>query len=174
MTIAPAPSGPSAGPEIILVVAVAANGVIGHDNRMPWHIPADLRHFRRLTMGRPVVMGRRTFEAIGKPLDGRHNIVLTRNPGWQAAGVTVVPGLGEALAAAGPDAEAVMVIGGANVYAQAMGLATRIELTEVALSPEGDARFPPIDPAVWQEVARTEQAGDGSVPAIRFVRLQRR
>lgn len=160
-------------PDIVLVVAVADNGVIGRDGAMPWHLPADLRHFKRLTTGKPVVMGRKTFESIGKPLPGRHNIVLTRDSAWHADGVTVVPNLAEAIAAAGLDPRArageIMVVGGAQIYAQAMPIATRIELTRIHISPEGDTRFPPLDPAQWQEASRTAWPAEGDAPAHEFL-----
>ena len=130
--------------ELVIVVARAENGVIGNDGGLPWRIPADLRRFKRMTVAKPVVMGRKTFEGIGAPLPGRHNIVLTRDPAWVAPGVTVVPNLAEAIAAAGLDprtrADAVMIIGGAQVYAEALPSATRIELTEVHAAPAGDTR----------------------------------
>ncbi|MDP9095804.1 MAG: dihydrofolate reductase, partial [Pseudomonadota bacterium] len=129
-----------------LVVARADNGVIGRDNALPWHISADLRHFKQLTVGKPVVMGRRTFESIGKPLSGRHNIVLTRDRDWRAGGVTVAPNLAEAVAAAGlqPNARAdeIMIIGGAQIYAEALPSARRVYLTEVHTSPAGDTLLP--------------------------------
>ena len=141
--------------DLVLVVARARNGVIGKDGAMPWHLPADLKRFKAMTVGKPVIMGRKTFDSIGKPLPGRHNIVLTRDRGWQAEGVTVVANLAEAIAAAGLDprarAEAIMVIGGAQIYAEAMPSATRIELTEIDADPEGDTILPPFDPA---QVAR--------------------
>ncbi len=165
-------------PEIVLVVAVADNGVIGNEGAMPWHLPADLRHFRRLTVGKPVVMGRKTFESIGKPLSGRHNIVLTRQPGFAAEGVTAVANLAEAIAAAGlnPKARApeIMVIGGAQIYAEALPIATRVELTRIHVSPEGDTYFPQLDPARWIETARTAHAADADAPAHDFITLARR
>lgn len=159
-------------PEIVLVVAVAANGVIGANGAMPWHLPADLRHFKRLTTGKPVIMGRKTFQSIGKPLPGRHNIVLTRDSAWTADGVTVAGNLAEAIAAAGLDprarAEAIMVIGGAEIYAQALPIATRIELTRIHLAPEGDTRFPELDPARWQETASASHPAKDGLPAYDF------
>ncbi len=159
-------------PEIILVVAAAENGVIGRDGRMPWHLPEDLRRFRRMTTGHPVIMGRRTFESIGRPLPGRHNIVMSRDPAWRAAGVTVAANLAEAIAAAGLDPRAraarIFVIGGAQVYAEALPVATAIELTRVHASPEGDTFFPGPDPAHWQRVASA--AGEG----VTFERWERR
>ena len=161
-----------------LVVARADNGVIGRRNALPWHISADLRRFKRITVGKPVVMGRRTFESIGKPLPGRHNIVLTRDAAWTAACVTVVANLAEAIAAAGlqPQARAdeVMIIGGAQVYAEALPSATRIHLTEVHAAPDGDTWLPPFDPARWAEAAREDHAAEGDTPAYSFVTLERR
>ena len=162
---------------LTLVVARADNGVIGRGNALPWHISADLQHFKRLTVGKPVVMGRRTFESIGKPLPGRHNIVLTRDRGWAASGVTVVPNLAEAIAAAGLQpqtrADEVMIIGGAQVYAQALPSASRIYLTEVHAAPEGDTLLPPFDPQRWIEVAREDHAAQADSPGYSFVTLER-
>lgn len=159
-----------------LVVARADNGVIGQDNALPWHIPADLRHFKRLTVGKPVVMGRRTFDSIGKPLPGRHNIVLTRDPAWHADGVTVVANLAEAIAAAGLQpqtrADEVMIIGGAQIYAEALPSATRVHLTEVHAAPAGDTVLPPFDPARWRETAREDHAAEGDTPGYSFVTLE--
>lgn len=164
--------------ELVLVVARARNGVIGKDGAMPWHIPADLKRFKRMTVGKPVIMGRKTFESIGKPLPGRHNIVLTRDPAWRAKDVTVVPNLAEGIAAAGLDprtrAEAIMVIGGAQIYAEALPSATRIELTEIEAAPDGDTRFPVFDPGRWHEVAREEHPSEGGQPGYAFVTLVRR
>jgi dihydrofolate reductase len=122
-------------------------------------MPSDLRTFRRLTLGKPCIMGRKTFQSIGRPLDGRHNIVVTRDSGWQHEGVTVARTLPEALQLAAAAARTkggseVMVIGGGEVYAAALALADRIYLTEVQAAPEGDARFPLLDPTAWREVAR--------------------
>lgn len=162
---------------LTLVVARADNGVIGRGNALPWHISADLQHFKRLTVGKPVVMGRRTFESIGKPLPGRHNIVLTRDRGWAAPGVTVVPNLAEAIAAAGLQpqtrADEVMIIGGAQVYAQALPSASRIYLTEVHAAPDGDTLLPPFDPQRWIEMAREDHAAQADSPGYSFVTLER-
>ena len=163
--------------DLVLVVARADNGVIGDAGALPWRIPADLRHFKRLTVGKPVVMGRKTFESIGKPLVGRHNIVLTRDPEWRAEGVTVVANLAEAIAAAGMDPRthgAVMVIGGAQIYAEAMPSATRIELTEVHAAPPGDTILPPFNPARWHETAREDHVAEDGMPSFSFVTLLRR
>jgi len=168
---------PTFRPAISFVVARADNGVIGRDNTLPWHLPADLKHFKRLTVGKPVVMGRKTFESIGKPLPGRHNIVLTGDPNWRADGVTVVANLAEAIAAAGLDpktrAEEVMIIGGAAVYAEALPIATRVYLTEVHAAPEGDTLLPPFDRARWREVAREDHPADEGRAAYSFVTLER-
>lgn len=159
--------------DVVLVVAVADNGVIGHNGKMPWHLPADLRHFKQVTMGRPVIMGRKTFVSIGRPLPGRHNIVLTRSSGWAAEGATVVPDMPAAILAAeqGPqgDAGEIMVIGGAQIYALARPLATRIELTQIHIRPEGDTFFETPDPAEWRETAWEDHPADGTAPAHSFL-----
>ena len=165
-------------PEIVLVVAAAENGVIGLDGKMPWHLPADLRRFKRITTGKPVLMGRKTFESIGRPLPGRHNIILTRTPGWVGEGVTVAPNLAEAIAAAGLNgrtrAEEIMVIGGAEIYALARPIATRIELTRIHTNPEGDTWFEAPEPELWDEVFREEHAAEGDAPAHSFLSFVRR
>ena len=146
--------------QIVVVAAVAENGVIGRDGGMPWRMKSDMRHFRALTLGKPVVMGRKTYLSLSiKPLPGRTNIVVSRDAAFTAPGVLVAPSLQAALDAARGDAlrrgaDAIMVIGGADIYAQAMPLAARLEITRVRMQAEGDAVFPPIDPAVWREVAR--------------------
>jgi dihydrofolate reductase len=163
--------------DITLVVARATNGVIGNAGALPWHLPADLKHFKAITVGKPVVMGRKTFESIGRPLPARHNIVLTRQPGWRATGITVVPNLAEAIVAAGMDLRTrghVMIIGGAEIYALALPVATRVELTEVAAEPAGDTILPPFDRHVWREVARTPHPAADGRPAFAFVTLERR
>ena len=159
--------------ELVLVVAAAGNGVIGKDGAMPWHLPADLRHFRRITMGKPVIMGRKTWNSIGRPLPGRQNIVLTRDSAFHAAGASIVTSLDEALAAAGDAAEA-MVIGGAEIYALARPLATRIELTRIHASPEGDTFFPEPEASLWVEIAREDHVADGEAPAHSFLSYARR
>jgi dihydrofolate reductase len=163
--------------DITLIVARAKNGVIGRDGGMPWHLPADLRRFKALTVGKPVVMGRKTFQSIGKPLPGRHNIVLTRQAGWAAPGVTVVPNLAEAVVAAGLDPRVraeIMIIGGAEIYALALPVATRVELTEVDAAPDGDTTLPAFDPARWQEVAREAHPPADGQPGFAYVTLERR
>ncbi len=163
--------------DVTLVVARARNGVIGNKGALPWHLPADLKRFKAITIGKPVVMGRKTFESIGRPLPGRQNIVLTRQAGWTAEGVTVVPNMAEAIAAAGLDPRVrghIMIIGGAEIYALALPIATRVELTEVDAAPEGDTILPPFDPARWAEVARETHAAHGDTPGYDFITLERR
>jgi len=145
--------------QLNLVVAVAENGVIGRAGRLPWRLSSDLKSFRRLTMGKPVIMGRKTFQSIGKPLDGRDNIVLTRDPQFRPPGVLVAATIEEAAelarGLAGRRGVAdVMVIGGADIFRLALPLATRIYLTRVHARPEGDTVFPEPDPAEWREVSR--------------------
>lgn len=160
---------------VSLIVAVAENGVIGRDNRLPWRIPDDLRHFKALTMGKPVIMGRRTHQSIGRPLPGRLNIVLSRDPAFQAPGVCRVGSVEAALAAADRPGwgEEAMVIGGAEIYRLFLPLADRLYLTEVHRRVEGDARFPAIAPRAWRERSRDFRAGDGDVPSHSFVTLER-
>ncbi|WP_375380336.1 dihydrofolate reductase [uncultured Sphingomonas sp.] len=153
---------------ITLVLARAANGVIGRDGGLPWHLPADLRRFKALTLGRPMVMGRRTFESFPAPLPGRRHIVLTRDPAWTATGAEVARSPDEALALAGDD---VSVIGGAAVFAAFLPLATRVDLTEVHAEPTGDTIVPPF--TGWRETAREDHAAEGARPAYSFVTLER-
>ena len=143
---------------VTLIAAVGRNGVIGADNDMPWHLPEDFAFFKRTTMGHPMVMGRKTFDSIGRVLPGRRTIVVTRQADWSHADVETAHSLSEALSLAGP-ADEVFVCGGGQVYAEAMPWARRLLITEVDQSPEGDVRFPEIDPAVWQEVAREVRDG---------------
>jgi dihydrofolate reductase len=160
-------------PEITLVLARAANGVIGADGTMPWHIPADLRRFKRLTMDRPMIMGRKTFDSLPALLEGRRHIVLTRDASWSEEGAEVARSVEDALRMA--NAPHVMVIGGAEIYRLFLPLADRIELTEVALSPDGDARIDTPEPGQWEEVAREHHpADDKGRPAYAFVTLVRR
>ncbi|MCV6615564.1 MAG: type 3 dihydrofolate reductase [Cellvibrionaceae bacterium] len=146
--------------KLCLVVAAAQNNVIGVDNELPWHLPEDLKYFKRITMGKPIVMGRKTFESIGRPLPGRHNIVITRQHNWQREGVTVVHDVESAIAAAAaePNQAELMVIGGAEIYRQALPLAERIYLTRVACELEGDAFFPELAPQQWRQVACEQYA----------------
>ncbi len=154
-----------------LVVALADNGVIGRDGGLPWHLPADLKRFREITWGHPIVMGRRTHESIGRVLPGRLNLVISRDPHCAAAGCVVVPDLEAALAAAGAVPE-VMIVGGAAVYAAALPRATRLFLTEVHARVDGDVRFPDFDRSAWRETAREPHRGEGEYD-YSFVTLER-
>jgi dihydrofolate reductase len=152
-------------------LARADNGVIGRDGQLPWRLPADLKRFKAQTLGRPMIMGRKTFESFPAPLPGRRHIVLTRDTGWQAEGAEVAHDVDQALALAGED---VAVIGGAEVFALFLDRADRIELTEVHFDAEGDAHVPAFDPADWEEAAREPHPADGDRPAYDFVTLLRR
>ncbi|MBI3144123.1 MAG: dihydrofolate reductase [Pseudogulbenkiania sp.] len=159
-------------PCITLVAAMAANRVIGIDNRLPWHLPEDLKHFKTVTLGKPVIMGRKTYDSIGRPLPGRRNIVVTRQYGWSAAGVEVAHGLEAALALV-VEAESACVIGGAELYRQALPLAHRLELTEIAESYQGDAYFPDFSLDEWCEVQREAHRSEQGL-GYAFVSYQRR
>lgn len=166
--------------EIVFVVAVAENGVIGANGAMPWRLKSDLARFKALTIGRPVVMGRKTFGSIGRPLPGRTNIVITRDAGFRAPGAVVTRSFTDAKAIATGDAlrrfaTEIAVIGGAEIYAQWMPFADRLELTEVHATPDGDTRFPSIDIAEWQEVARERHpAGPQDSVDFSYVTYRRR
>lgn len=156
--------------QITLIAAVARNGIIGTGRGLPWHLPEDLAFFKRTTLGHPMLMGRATFDSIGRVLPGRRTIVLTRDPGWRHAEVEVAHSFAEALALAGP-ADEVFVCGGAQVYTEAMPFAHRLLITEVDQSPEpgpGAVRFPPIDQRHWVAVSREPREG------LTFVTYQRR
>ncbi|CAN7390967.1 dihydrofolate reductase [Knoellia sp. LjRoot47] len=144
--------------QVTLIAAVGRNGVIGSDNDMPWHLPEDFAFFKRTTMGHAMVMGRKTFDSIGRALPGRRTIVITRQADWQHADVETVHSLDDALGLAGPVGE-VFVAGGGEIYAQAMPFAQRLLITEVDQEPEGDVRFPEIDPATWRETSREQRDG---------------
>ncbi|MEJ0087123.1 MAG: type 3 dihydrofolate reductase [Pseudomonadota bacterium] len=146
-------------PLITLIVAVADSGVIGRNNTLPWHLPEDLKRFKRLTLGKPIVMGRKTFESIGKPLPGRRNIVLTREPNYRREGVTVVHDADAALRAAGEAGE-VMIIGGSDLFRLFMPRADRIHLTRVHADIEGDVRWPALDEREWSVTGRETHAAD--------------
>jgi dihydrofolate reductase len=148
-------------PALVLVAAVADNGVIGQGGGLPWRLKSDLRNFRAITMGKPVVMGRKTYLSIGKPLAGRTNIVVSRNRDFAAPGIVAASSIETALAAARGDAlrrtaDAIAVIGGAEIYAHVIGCADRLVITRVHLRPDGDTLFPVIDLALWREVERGE------------------
>jgi dihydrofolate reductase len=157
---------------VTLVVARAANGVIGRDGTLPWYLPEDLKRFKALTMGTPMVMGRKTFESLPRLLPGRRHIVLTRDPEWQAEGAEVAHDPAEALRIA--DAPRLSVIGGADIFRLFEPIADRAELTEVHAAIEGDTILPPFDPAVWKEVAREPHEAHDGRPAFSFVTLARR
>lgn len=159
---APAPSVAPDEPRIYLVAAVAANGMIGAGGRIPWHLPEDLKHFRSLTLGHAVIMGRRTWESLGKPLPGRENIVVTRRRGYEAPGASVAGSLEAALALC-QDEPVVFVIGGAELYAAALPLAHGMVITEIHRDYEGDVRFPEWDRAGWRETQRKPQTGAGGL-----------
>jgi dihydrofolate reductase len=168
------------GVKITLVAAVAQNGTIGADNRLLWRLKSDMRHFRALTMGKPLIMGRKTYDSIGKPLPGRHTIVISRDPALVIEGAAVVGSLAAALEKGAAIArktggDEIIIGGGGEIYAQAMPLADRLEITAVALEPAGDARFPVIDPALWREEKRASfaQSGDDEV-AFAFISYLRR
>ena len=163
---------PLTSPLISLVVACGEGHVIGQRGAMPWHLPADLKYFKRITMGKPIVMGSKTYQSIGRPLPGRHNIVISRNPEFGAPGCDVRTSLGAAMSAAGAVPE-IMVIGGAKIYALALPLAHRIYLTDIHQSYEGDTFFPHIGDD-WHEVSREVHDAQGNDPAYSFVLLERR
>lgn len=144
---------------IVIVAAVARNGVIGVDGSLPWRIPEDLARFRELTMGHALVMGRETFESIGRPLPGRVNIVLTRRRDWSREGLEVAASLDEALSIAAAAESDAFIAGGAEVYRAALGRADLMEITEVDAEPAGDTWFPPVDWSEWREVARESHPG---------------
>ena len=158
---------------ISLIAAMGRNRVIGKDNALPWRLPADMRHFRRVTMGKPVLMGRKTFESLGKPLAGRANIIITRDPAYEAPGCRVVHSIAEALTTAGVNEE-IMVLGGADIFAQFLPHATRMYFTYVHGDFAGDSFFPAFDASAWQETARADHAADAENPlACSFVTLDR-
>lgn len=163
-------------PEIILVLARAANGVIGKDGKMPWHIPADLRHFKQVTKNRPMIMGRKTFESLPGVLEGRRHIVLTRDSEWEDEDAEVAHSPEDALKLAnkGPNAGHVCVIGGAEIYSLFLPKADRIELTEIKAKPEGDTKVRAFSKKDWEEVSRIDHPAEGGRPAFSFVTLQRR
>jgi dihydrofolate reductase len=163
------------GPELVGIAAVARNGVIGADGDIPWRIPADWRRFKQLTLGHTLVMGRKTYDSIGRPLPGRTTVVVTRDPSWRGDGVRAAASVDEALAlAAEADPEVVWVAGGGEVYAATWDRLDRLEITEVALEPSGSVRLPPVDPDHWRETAREEHGETDGAPAYAFVSYVRR
>ena len=166
--------------EIVLIVAVAENGVIGAGGAIPWRLKSDMTRFKALTTGKPVVMGRKTFASIGRPLPGRTNIVVTRDEGFRADGAVVTHSFTDAKAIATGDAlrrfaTEIAVIGGAEIYAQWMDGADRLEITEVHARPDGDTRFPAVDLTAWEEVARVRNpAGSHDSADFSYVTFRRR
>ncbi len=159
-------------PFITLVVARAENGVIGRDGGLPWHLSYDLRRFKALTMGKPMVMGRRTFDSLPRLLPGRRHIVLTRDLGWRAEGAETARDPASAIAIA--DCPELSVIGGAEIFRLFLPLADRVELTEVHARPDGDTFLPAFDPADWEETGREAHPARDGQPAFSFVTLGRR
>lgn len=160
-------------PRISIIAALAENNVIGRENRLPWHLPDDLKHFRRLTVGHPVIMGRRNYESLGRPLPDRLNIVVTHRPGYAAPGCRVVHSLEEAFAAA-DGADEIFVIGGGELYAQTLDRADRLYLTRVHARVEGETRFPDFDADAWREIARVRhEADERHAYAFSFATLER-
>ena len=155
--------------ELALIVAMAENRVIGKNNELPWHLPGDLSYFKRVTLGKPIIMGRKTFESIGRPLPGRPNIVITRQAGWQPEGVTVCNSLEQASAYATSllvdlGVNEVMIIGGGDIYRQALPLVKRLYLTKVHAVVAGDAYFPEFDQRDWKQISEERHSSEGSNP----------
>jgi dihydrofolate reductase len=166
---APAPE----APRICIIAALAANRVIGRNNALPWHLPADLKRFKALTMGHPVVMGRKTYESIGRPLPGRRNLVITRNRGYSAPGCEVVHSLDAAIAAC-RDAQEIFVIGGAELYRESLPRAHCLEFTEIRAEIEGDATFPEFSMSEWHETGREIHSDEAGIPfRYDFARYER-
>jgi len=164
---------------LAMIAALADNHVIGLDNRMPWHLPADLKHFKAMTLGKPIIMGRKTWDSLGRPLPGRLNLVVSRQPDLQLEGAETFTDLDSALTRAEQWAreqgvDELMLIGGAQLYAQALPQAQRLYLTRSEASPEGDAFFPDYDQAEWERVDSQAHPAEGDSPAYRFETWQRR
>ena len=170
----------NARPQIVLIVAVAENGVIGAGGAIPWRLKSDMQRLKAMTMGKPIVMGRKTFVSIGRPLPGRTNIVVTRDRDFRSPGVVVTNSAADAMAIATGDAlrrfaTEIAIIGGAEIYAQCMARADRLEITEVHARPDGDTRFATIDAADWEEVARVRNpAGPDNNADFSYVTFRRR
>ncbi|WP_049631715.1 dihydrofolate reductase [Cellvibrio sp. pealriver] len=159
--------------KLAIIVAVAKNGVIGRNNQLPWHLPQDLKYFKSVTLGKPVIMGRKTYESIGRPLPGRFNIVITRNPEWVAEGVKVAHSFGEAVQVAnGLGTSEAMIIGGAEIYKAALSVVQRIYLTRVDLEPDGDAFFAEPDSSIWSLISSVDGEADAS-PGYTFLTYDR-
>ncbi|MER8389283.1 dihydrofolate reductase [Mesorhizobium sp. M0751] len=167
--------------DLAIYVAIAENGVIGREGGLPWRLSTDLKRFKADTMGKPIIMGRKTYEGIGRPLPGRLNIVVTRDRAWRAEGVEVAHSIEDAIALATvrgrcmAGADEICVIGGGEIYAQALPLADRLHVTHVLAAVDGDAHFPPIDPALWRIVRSQEvEAGEKDSHATRYSVYERR
>ena len=163
---------------LAMIAALAENHVIGLDNQMPWHLPADLKHFKAMTLGKPIVMGRKTWDSLGRPLPGRLNLVVSRQSDLQLDGAEVLPSLEAAIARADDwareqGADEIMLIGGAQLYTQALERAQRLYLTRIEASPEGDAFFPQFDENLWQRIESQAHPAEGEAPAYRFETWQR-
>lgn len=172
-------SGGGLTPPLAIVVAIARNGVIGGDNRLLWKLRSDMLHFRAITMGKPMIMGRRTWDSIGRPLPGRESIVVTRDTAFKAEGAHVVHDIASAVSLAQERARAmnaaeIVLAGGGELYRQMLDQCDVLHVTEVDLAPEGDATFPAIDPAQWRQVSReAHEAGQGDEAAFAFVTYMR-
>lgn len=157
-----------------LIVAVARNGVIGAGGKLPWHLPADLKRFKKLTLGHPVIIGRRTFESIGKPLPGRTNIVVTRQADCKICGCLVADSFEKAIELC-QEADEIFVLGGASLYEQALPRADRLYLTQIHADFEGDVRMPPLDLSRWKEISREDRPADAGNPySYSFLTYERR
>ncbi len=164
---------------LAMIAALADKRVIGLDNKMPWHLPADLKHFKAMTLGKPIIMGRKTWDSLGRPLPGRLNLVVSRQPDLQLEGAETFSSLDAALLRAeqwarGQGVDELMLIGGAQLYAQALPQAQRLYLTRIEASPEGDAFFPAYDEADWARIDSQAHPAEGGAPAYRFETWQRR
>lgn len=167
--------------DIAIYVAIAENGVIGREGGLPWRLSTDLKRFKADTMGKPIIMGRKTYEGIGRPLPGRLNVVVTRDKAWRVEGIEVAHSLDDAIALARvrgrcmAGAEEICVVGGGEIYAQALPLAVRLHVTHVLASVDGDAHFPPIDPSIWKVVSAEDfPAGEKDSHATRYTVYERR
>ncbi|WOT04547.1 type 3 dihydrofolate reductase [Shewanella youngdeokensis] len=158
--------------KIAMIAAMANNRVIGKDNQMPWHLPEDLRHFKALTLGKPIVMGRKTYESIGRPLPGRHNIVISRQANLVIDGVTTVTSFDDAKLAAG-DCDELIIMGGGQLYKSLLAIADILYLTEIALDVDGDTFFPDWDDGTWLEVSRDVAKNDKNLE-YSFIKLVRK
>ncbi|NKQ09577.1 dihydrofolate reductase [Pseudomonas sp. SST3] len=164
---------------LAMIAALAENRVIGLDNQMPWHLPADLKHFKAMTLGKPIIMGRKTWDSLGRPLPGRLNLVVSRQPDLRLDGAEAFTSLDAALVRAEQWAreqgvDELMLIGGAQLYGQALSQAQRLYLTRIESDPEGDAFFPAFDEAEWQRTDCQAHPAQGEAPAYRFETWQRR